>query len=163
MIKKIAVFMLTMAVLLLGSCHTGTEPHEKYINVVFSVESTDIYGILTEYSFDRTRTGGMELSADPGKTIPLTAGSKTLQFTERMFPHPERLENSTFGILVYIITKDGGNIPLEYLWEWNARYGESYFFTLSGDNVNGYELTPEKGKTRYEITPWSELPEEFLA
>lgn len=130
--------------------------------VAVSIESDGIYGLLFEYSVDRTRLGGQILSVDPDMTVPLPQDKSRVAFSERGFRTPYELENGTFGILVWVILENGESVPLEYLWEWNATYDEEYSFSLSGDKNNGFTFTPTDESIKYTITTWSELPSDFL-
>lgn len=154
--------LIVTAVLFLSVCGCGDKNTERTTDVVISLESDGVYGIVIEYSIDRTRLGGQMVSTDPEMSKPLPKVEHTIKFAEQGFGEPYTLDSEKFGILVFVVLETGEEIPLPYLWEWNAAYGEQYHFTLSGNNENRYTLTPTDD-IDYTTTPWDELPNEFLS
>ncbi len=145
-----------------GQKTDNSDSKERSAAVVVSVESDNIYGVIFEYSVDRTRLGGQSISKNPDMTAPLPREKSYVKFSEKGFRTPEELENGTFGIMIEVILENGEEVPVEYLYEWNAEYGKEYNFTLSGDRNNGFAFEPTDKDIEYEITPWSELPIKFL-
>ena len=159
--KKI-VFAIALLSMLLCITACQTKPQtEVTTDVVISLESDGVYGIVIEYSVDRTRLGGQMASCDPEMTKPLPKEEHTIKFAEQGFGEPYTLDSGKFGVLVVVVLENGEEIPLQYLWEWDAAYGEQYHFTLTGDKENGFVLTASDD-VDCTITPWAELPSDFL-
>lgn len=156
----ISLPLLLLMIISLCACGTKKES-ERTTDVVISLESDGVYGIVIEYSIDRTRLGGQMASIDPEMTKPLPKEEHTIKFAEQGFGESYTLNSGKFGILVAVVLEDGEEVPLQYLWEWNAAYGERYHFTLAGNKENGFILTPSDDVDCM-ITPWDELPSEFL-
>lgn len=159
---KRIVGLLVATILIMSICGCSNKNMDRTTDVVISLESDGIYGIVIEYSVERTRLGGQMASCDPEMTKALPKEQHTIKFAEQGFGDPYTLDSGKFGILVVVVIENGEEIPLQYLWEWNAAYGEQYHFTLSGDKENGFVLTPSN-EVDCMITPWDELPNEFLS
>ena len=157
--RFISLALLLLMIISLYAC--GKQNTERTTDVVVSLGSDGVYGIVIEYSVDRTRLGGQIASCDPEMTKPLPKEEHTIKFAEQGFGESYTLDSGKFGILVVVVLENGEEIPLQYLWEWNAAYGEQYHFTLSGDKESGFVLTPSDD-VDCTITPWDELPSEFL-
>ena len=158
--KTLCILSIFLMLTSLFAC-SNTKGTEKTTDVVISLESEGVYGIVIEYSVDRTRLGGQMASCDPEMTKPLPKEEHTIKFAEQGFGEPYTLDSGKFGILVVVVLENGKEVPLQYLWEWNAAYGEQYHFTLSGNKDNGFVLTPSDD-VDCTITPWDELPSDFL-
>ena len=92
-----------------------------------------MYGIVIEYSVDRPSVCGQMASFDPEMKKPLPKEEHVIKFAEQGFGKPYTLDRGKFGILAVVVLENSEEIPLQYLWEWNAAYGKQYHFTLSGD------------------------------
>lgn len=158
--KTLCILSIFLMLTSLFAC-SNAKGTEKTTDVVISLESEGVYGIVIEYSVDRTRLGGQMASRDPEMTKPLPKEEHTIKFAEQGFGEPYTLDSGKFGILVVVVLENGEEVPLQYLWEWDAAYGEQYHFTLTGDKENGFVLTASDDVDCM-ITPWDELPSEFL-
>ncbi len=158
--KTVAILLFIIILMAVTACNTKPQA-EVTTDIVISLESEGVYGIVIEYSIDRTRLGGQMASRDPEMTKPLPKEEHTIKFAEQGFGEPYTLDSGKFGILVVVVLENGEEIPLQYLWEWDAAYGEQYHFTLTGDKENGFVLTASDD-VDCTITPWDELPSDFL-
>ena len=158
---KRIVGLIVATVLILSMCGCSNKNTERTTDVVISLESDGVYGIVIEYSVDRTRLVGQMASCDPEMINPLPKEEHTIKFAEQGFGEPYTLDSGKFGILIVVVLENGEEIPLQYLWEWNAAYGEQYHFTLSGDKESSFVLTASDD-VDCTITPWDKLPSEFL-
>lgn len=159
--KKIVFAIALLSMLLCITACNNKPQAEVTTDVVISLESDGVYGIVIEYSIDRTRLGGQIASCDPEMTKPLPKEEHTIKFAEQGFGELYTLDNGKFGILVVVVLENGKEIPLQYLWEWDAVYGEKYHFTLTGNKENGFVFT-RTDDVDCTITPWDELPSDFL-
>ena len=158
--KTLCVLSIFLMLTSLFAC-SNKKGTEKTTDVVISLESDGVYGIVIEYSVNRTRLGGQMASCDLEMTKPLPKEEHTIKFAEQGFGEPYTLDSGKFGILVVVVLENGEEVPLQYLWEWDAVYGEQYHFTLSGDKEGGFILTPSDD-VDCTITPWDELPSDFI-
>lgn len=82
----------------------------------------------------------------------------TAALKEEMFPQGGW---GDFGLAVFALCGDGGEILLDDYWKWSARMGDTYRFVLNGSKETGYSLSTETEAWQYSRTPWEELPEEM--
>lgn len=158
--KIIAIWLVVILLISVSACSTKQQA-EVTTDIVISLESEGVYGIVIEYSIDRTRLGGQMTSLDPEMTKPMPKEEHAIKFAEQGFSDPYTLNSGKFGILVVVVLENGEEVPLQYLWEWDAAYGEKYHFTLSGNKEDGFTFA-SADDVGYTITPWDELPSEFL-
>ena len=165
--RILAAVALALYVPLLWGCRAQrpAEPEGSQFLVSVGNRSTGaLFGLHFEYCVARVNLGGQIVSIDPGMTRPLPEhGRVDASFQARDFPNEAMPPEGRFGIFVSVVRADGGEIPIEYFWEWDAAAGETYRFTLTGSEEQGYTLTPEACGVEYTITPWSELPEDAIS
>lgn len=165
--KKILIAFTIILSVIFSGCSQTPAPNQqfRYTSVVFKNEcEEDIYGVTFEYGLERQPMGGQAVSQDPEMSKPLKKGENSyIQFDERGFFDPESLNTSKFWIMVYVTLKNGKEIPIEYLYEWNAEYNQEYYFTLTGSSAKGFTFEPiENNNIDFTITPYNELPEDIF-
>lgn len=113
------------------------------IGIEILIDSDNVHSLEFDYSIDGKTvcSGGCSpadesLSFEYGETV-------YCQVPMDSFVYPEIPENGVFGITATVFTKDGESVPIETLYEWNAKFGESYRFTLHEYEENKFELAPE--------------------
>lgn len=145
---------------------TNDFSYERKIKLNVEVQCEDVYGIVFEYCVDRKRLGAMQVSPDPQMRYPFGLWEICYpEFNESLFPYPFAPDNGTFGITVGVILENGETVAIENLYEWDAAYDETYYFTLFGSKEDGFFLRPGlPGASDFVcmITSWDHLPEEFF-
>ena len=164
--RILAAVALALYVPLLWGCRAQRPAEPEKLQFLVSIDnqaSDEVFGLHFEYCVDRVNLGGQIVCRDPEMTSPLP-GNETVDasFQERDFMGSAPLSQVRFGIFVSVLRADGGEIPIEFFWEWDAAVGKTYRFTLTGSAGSGYTLTPEESGTEYTVTPWSELPEDAI-
>lgn len=140
---------------------------ENKIKLNVEVQCEDVYGIVFEYCVDRKRLGGMQVSPDPQMNHPFGLWEICYpEFSESLFTDPYEPNTGTFGITAAVVLKNGETVAIENLYEWNASYNETYYFTLIGSKADGFFLVPGlPGVSGFDcmITSWDHLPAEFFS
>ncbi len=122
------------------------ESDAKYgreIGIEILIDSGNVRSMEFDYSIDgKTVCSGGCSPAD--ESLSFKYGETVYcQVPMDSFVYPEIPENGIFGISATVFTKNGEEVPIETLCEWNAKFGESYRFTLHEYAENKFELTPE--------------------
>ena len=107
---KRIVGLIVATVLILSMCGCSNKNTERTTDVVISLESDGVYGIVIEYSVDRTRLVGQMASCDPEMINPLPKEEHTIKFAEQGFGEPYTLDNGKFGILVVVVLENGEEV-----------------------------------------------------
>ena len=142
--KKAILSVVLILALMLCACHK--EPQVQTLSgvkVIVHLECTDVYGMEIEYCIDRKSLGVQGAAINPEMSIPINRGEAlSFEFIEMDFSSADDLENGMFGIMPEILLKDGESISAEYLWEWNAQFGEEYHFILRGSEDGTFSFEP---------------------
>lgn len=137
---RVALWLLLPALLLsVGACgKPAAEKREIRISVLNRSE-VRIYALSVEYYEDGTAIGGTEISRDPERSKPFSAGERlSVPIPEKGLP--EDRGNFCLGIRVSVVLKDGSEVPLGSEWSWDAAFGGVYGFTLTGSPSEGFHL-----------------------
>ena len=156
--KTLCVLSIFLMLTSLFAC-SNKKGTEKTTDVVISLESDGVYGIVIEYSVDRTRLGGQMASCDPEMTKPLPKEEHTIKFAEQGFGEPYTLDSGKFGILVVVVLENGEEVLYDI--EDDEEWEDDEDLTDLFDEENPlYEITcPKCGE---EITTFFRFGPEFF-
>lgn len=141
------------------------EADEDMISAVVEIDSDSVCAVIFSYCVDRKVLGAINIAHDSQTSQPFYRGEKCYPDFEDYFfiTCPDFPDNGVFGMTVSVVLRDGEIIPIEYLYEWNAEYGKTYYFTLSGSKRSEFVFYPVEDEFIYTITPFEDLPAEFFA
>lgn len=108
-----------------------------------TVEAEGVHGVLLEFCMDGIAIGGQCISREPGMTQPIPRGERLApSFRKRDLHAGDTPVSDRFSFTCTVVTENGVEQPLPFLWAWDISYEQSYEFTLTGSAEAGFTLSP---------------------
>ena len=133
--KKILSSFLVVSLLNFLFIGCGKNSFTVYIQLQCDDE---IYAVHVEYYIGETAIGGTEASLTPEKDVAFESGA-TVSFAFSAEDFPQDAQIKDFRFEVYLLLADGNEIVAASLGI-AARYGESYHYSLYGNEEEGFRL-----------------------
>ena len=150
--KKLGIVLMILALFGCSKPNDGTyEASDDEIALQIQLDIKEDIGLLiVDYEANDSSGSGGTSNADKS----LLKHDELLIYTldKQNFKNPSDVENLSiqFSIITEYVDPNYENIyPEEYTKEMdaialNAKFGESYYITITGDKINGYEAVLEK-------------------